>query len=116
MLGDLDTGVLQMKLSFLGLSLEISLEKEARRNFLRNLGDFAALRVCWSSTSRWFRVFRRALSEGPNSVASLASSTEDTEELSSGEARPGTPSSHGRWWCCPSWWWWRWWEGTEKAS
>ena len=101
MLGDLDTGVLQMKLSFLGFSLEISLEKEARRNFVRNLGDLAALRVCWSS-----RVFRRVLSEGPNSVASLASSTEETEELSSGEAKPGTPSSQGRW-SCPSWrWWW----------
>ena len=59
MLGDLDTGVLQMKLSFLGLSLEISLEKEARRNFVRNLGDLVALRVCWSSTSS----FRRVLSD-----------------------------------------------------
>ena len=63
MLGDLDTGVLQMKLSFLGLSLEISLEKEARRNFVRNLGDLVALRVCWSSTSSWLKVFRRVLSD-----------------------------------------------------
>ena len=62
MLGDLDTGVLQMKLSFLGFSLEISLEKEARRNFVRNLGDLVALRVCWSPTSCWVKVFRRVRS------------------------------------------------------
>ena len=89
MLGDLETGVLQMKLSFRGFSLEISLEKEARRNFVRNLGDLVALRACWSSTSSWVKVFRRVLSDELSSLASLASSTDETEELSSGEARPG---------------------------
>ena len=112
-LGDLDTGVLQMKLSFLCLSLEISLEKEARRNLVRNLGDLVALRVCGSSTSTssWLKVFLRVLPAGPNSVAS---STEETEELSSGEARPGTPSSQGS--CCSVCRGWEGWEGTEKAN
>ena len=82
MLGDLDTGVLQMKFSFLGFSFEISLEKEARRNLVRNLGDLLALRLCWSSTSSWLKLFRPVVSVWQNSLASQASSTEDTEELS----------------------------------
>ena len=97
-LGDLETGVLYTRLPFLPFSLEISLEKEALRNLGMNLPDLAAL--CGPDTERRLKGCLWS-----SDKCSVASSTEDTEEVSSGEARPGLSSSQGT---C-----WRWFLGTE---